>query len=75
MEKIAGLEELTYREEQVFYLLAMGLNSREAGERLKLNKNTIAFYTGRIYRKLILKNQIELIIFYYKHLMAQRLEK
>lgn len=74
MEKINGLEDLSYREEQVFYLLAEGFNSSEAGGRLNLKQNTIAFYTGRIYKKLELKNQIELVIFYYKRLMAQTLK-
>lgn len=72
MQKIKGLEELTYREEQVFYRLAAGLKKEAIAKILGLKAATVNGYKSVVYSKLGIHNQCELIIFYYKKLMEEK---
>lgn len=72
MQKIKGLEELTYREEQVFYRMAEGLKPNDIALKLGIKPTTVNTYKVNLYQKLYLHNQCELIIFYYKKLMEEK---
>lgn len=53
--------ELTVRERQVLLEVAAGLTIREAGERLGVTDNTLNTHLKSIYRKLRVRNRIQLI--------------
>ncbi len=56
-------ESLTDREFQVFRLLASGKRLKEIGEELCLSVNTISTYRSRIFQKMDLKNNAELVTY------------
>lgn len=56
-------ESLTDREFQVFRLLASGKRLKEIGEELCLSVNTISTYRSRIFQKMDLKNNAELVAY------------
>lgn len=55
------LDELTDRESQVFWLAADGLRKEEIGEKLYISPDTARTHLQRIYRKLGLHSQSELM--------------
>lgn len=72
MQKIKGLESLSYREEQVFYLMAEGLENKAIGKKLGLSPATVNTYKATMYQKLDIHKHSELVIFYYKKLMEEK---
>ena len=61
------MNELTTREQQVFNLLAEGLKTEDIAGKLDITKNTVKYFTKRIYKKLGVKSKPELIIWYHNH--------
>jgi len=53
------LNQLTYRESEIFNLLASGLKNREIGRRLDVSEKTIKRYVTRIVEKLHVRNRVE----------------
>lgn|GEM_PF-6654414 len=58
--------ELTNKERQVFNLLMEGRKTEEIAASLGKTKNTVKYYTKRIYKKLDVKSKPELILRYLK---------
>ena len=53
------LAQLTFREGEIFNLLASGLTNREIGQRLGVTESTIKRYFTRIFEKLHVRNRVE----------------
>lgn len=62
----SSLTPLTNREKDVFALMAAGHTTRRVAQILVLGENTVRSHLQRIYRKLDLSNQVELVIFAYE---------
>lgn len=59
--------ELTDRELEVIQLLANGYTSKEIGNELHIDHNTVETYKDRIKSKLDCKSAIEIVVFAYKN--------
>jgi DNA-binding NarL/FixJ family response regulator len=66
-EKIATLTE---RERQVIKLVALGLKNRRIGEQLFISEVTVHHHLTSIYSKLELTGRLELIVYAYRHRLA-----
>jgi DNA-binding NarL/FixJ family response regulator len=51
--------KLTFREEEIFNLLAAGLKNREIGRRIGVTEKTVKRYVTRIFEKLHVRNRVE----------------
>jgi len=58
------INNLTSRERQVFDLLAEGWKTENIAEKLSITKNTVKYFTKRIYKKLDVTSKPELIVRY-----------
>ena len=56
----SGITSLSNRELEIIRLLIKGIGTKEAGQILNLQKNTISTYKARIFKKLQVNNIIEL---------------
>ncbi len=56
-----GIDELTWREQEILTLLSERLTNREIGIRLHLAENTVKDYVGNILSKLYVKNRREAV--------------
>lgn len=56
----SGITALSNRELEIIRLLIKGVGTKEAGQMLNLQKNTISTYKARIFKKLQVNNIIEL---------------
>lgn len=59
---------LTPRESEVAELVALGLRSKEVGQKLFIEERTVKEHLSNIYRKLGFKRRPELIIFAHPYL-------
>lgn len=59
------LEKLSKREKEVFFLLAEGKTLKEISYLIQINPNTVSTYKSRIFFKLEIENQAELLKLYY----------
>ena len=50
---------LTIREKEVLTLVAQGLSSKEAGDKLFISKRTVDFHLASIYDKLQVNNRVQ----------------
>ena len=57
---------LTNREQQVFDLLVEGMKMEDIAKKLEITRNTVKYFTKRIYKKLGVKSKPELIIRYLR---------
>lgn len=62
-EDLAGLHELSSREQEVLALTAEGFSSREIGKKLFISPKTVDTYRARIMDKLRLNHRSELVRF------------
>ncbi len=62
-----GYKTLSDREFQVFKLLAKGYSNKEISERLFLSDKTVSTYKARIFEKMNISNNAELIKYAIKH--------
>lgn len=60
-EAVCSEHGLTPREQEVFVLLARGRNAEHIGKELFISNHTVKTHTSRIYRKLLINSQQELI--------------
>jgi DNA-binding NarL/FixJ family response regulator len=60
-------EELTGRELETMYMLISGKSVRNIAEELELSHSTVFTYRGRIFEKLEIKNNVELIRYAIKN--------
>ena len=58
---MAFADRLTSREREIVSLMLAGISNREIGEQLHLAYETVKWYSKRIYRKLDVKNRVQLI--------------
>ncbi|MXW27411.1 MAG: response regulator transcription factor [Chloroflexi bacterium] len=58
-EMVVGPEELSERERQILELVAVGLTSRQAAEKLYLSVHTVEKYLSVCYRKLQAANRVQ----------------
>ncbi|MXX99448.1 MAG: response regulator transcription factor [Chloroflexi bacterium] len=58
-EMVVGPEELSERERQILELVAIGLTSRQAAEKLYLSVHTVEKYLSVCYRKLQAANRVQ----------------
>lgn len=64
--------KLSERENEVFVLVAQGMNNREIGEELHLSEGTVRNYLSLILDKLSLRDRTQIAIYYYKKLLEKR---
>lgn len=60
-DRVAGLDSLTEREREVYRLAITGLRKEEIGERLYISPGTARTHLQRVYRKLGVHSQAELM--------------
>jgi len=65
------LSTLTDREREVVKLLGEGLKNKEIGKRLFISPVTVHHHLTTVYSKLEVKNRLELIVYAYKHHLAE----
>jgi two-component system nitrate/nitrite response regulator NarL len=61
---------LTEREQQVIGLICEGLPNRQIGERLSISETTVRHHLTSIFDKLGLASRLELVIYAYRHRLA-----
>ena len=62
---------LTKREREVIRFVGKGLKNKEIADRLCISDVTVHHHLTSIYSKLEVGNRLELIIFAYKHNLAE----
>lgn len=61
------LENLTPREEEIFYILAKGHNNREIADMLTLSENTVRTHIANLLEKLNLRDRVQVMVFALKN--------
>jgi DNA-binding NarL/FixJ family response regulator len=61
------MNQLTHREQQIALLLAQGLTNKEIAERLYLSRFTVRNEANTIFRKLGLKNRVQVAFLLGQH--------
>lgn len=70
------IEELTYREEQIYNLaVTTPLKAPQIAEKLKIKAATVRTYLNNIFLKLGINSREELIILHYKNLIKNNYQK
>ena len=67
----AKIASLTARELEVVALLGEGLRNKQIGQRLFVSETTVRHYLTSIFDKLGVDDRLELIVYAYKHGLAQ----
>ncbi|HSE99043.1 MAG TPA: response regulator transcription factor [Blastocatellia bacterium] len=71
MESVSAKgEALTRREREVVTLVAEGLTNKEIAERLSISQATVRTHLTSIFLKLGIQNRSRLIVYAYKHGLA-----
>jgi two-component system nitrate/nitrite response regulator NarL len=70
----AHIETLTKREREIITLVAQGLKSKQIAERLRISDITVRHHLTSIYAKLRAADRFELILYAYRHGLADRPE-
>lgn len=65
-----GPQRITAREVEVIELVGEGLSNREISDRLGIREQTVKNHTGRVLRKLRLRNRMELAVFAVRYRLA-----
>lgn len=67
----ARITTLSAREREIIALAGQGLRNKEIGGRLSISEVTVRHYFTAIFSKLAVSDRLELIIFAYRHRLAQ----
>ncbi len=67
-----GIARLTERERELITLVGEGLKNHEIAERLSLSHSTVRHHLTSIYSKLDVEDRLELLIFAYRHGLAEQ---
>jgi DNA-binding NarL/FixJ family response regulator len=68
--KVAGRVDLTKREREIVTAVAEGLTNKEIAERMCISHTTVRTHLTSIFLKLAIPNRQRLIVYAYKHGMA-----
>lgn len=71
--KASPLKSLSGRELQVLTLIIQGHTAQEIGDKLSINHKTVNSFRYRIYRKLDLKNNVELTLFAARYGLLEKI--
>ncbi len=61
--------QLTKRELDIVILVVGGQRNRDIARKLSITENTVEQHLVHIYQKLNIQSRVELVSFYYKHLI------
>ena len=67
----AKIASLTDREREVIALIAEGLKNKQIGQRLFISETTVTHHLSSIFSKLDVSDRLELIIYAFRHSLAQ----
>ena len=67
LDSIRKEYELSQREKEIIELLLLGKKNEEIGDQLFISPNTVKNHVHNIYRKLNIKNRLQLLNFLQKH--------
>ena len=67
----ARIASLTDREREVIALIAVGLKNKQIGQRLFISETTVTHHLSSIFSKLGVSDRLELIIYAFRHQLAQ----
>jgi len=67
----AKIASLTDREREVMALIAEGLKNKQIGQRLFISETTVTHHLSSIFSKLDVSDRLELIIYAFRHGLAQ----
>lgn len=67
----ARIASLTDREREVITLIAEGLKNKQIGQRLFISETTVTHHLSSIFSKLDVSDRLELIIYAFRHKLAQ----
>jgi two-component system nitrate/nitrite response regulator NarL len=65
------LTTLTAREREVTTLIAQGLYNKQIADRLSISETTVSHHLTSIFRKLGLANRFDLVVYAYRHGLAE----
>lgn len=71
INNIAQYKTLSFREKQIFRLIALGKSRREIADQLFLSFSTINTYRARILEKMELKNNAEIMRYAFKNNLVE----
>lgn len=60
------MKKPTKRQIELIYMIAKGLNENQIGVRLGMTKRTVSTYKNRLFKKLEVKNMMQIVIFSLK---------
>ncbi len=66
-----GIAALTKREREVITLVAMGLRNKQIAERLFISDITVRHHLTSVFSKLVVSDRFELMIYAYRHGLAE----
>ena len=69
--EITKIESLTDREREVIALIGEGLKNKQVGERLFISETTVTHHLSSVFSKLEVSDRLELIIYAFRHGLAQ----
>jgi len=67
----AKIASLTDREREVMALIAEGLKNKQIGQRLFISETTVTHHLSSIFSKLDVSDRLELIVYAFRHGLAQ----
>ena len=69
--ELTKIESLTDREREVIALIGEGLKNKQVGERLFISETTVTHHLSSVFSKLEVSDRLELIIYAFRHGLAQ----
>jgi two-component system, NarL family, nitrate/nitrite response regulator NarL len=69
--EVAKIDSLTDREREVIALIGEGLKNKQVGERLFISETTVTHHLSSVFSKLEVSDRLELIIYAFRHGLAQ----
>jgi DNA-binding NarL/FixJ family response regulator len=69
---LTGTSALTEREREIIVLVSEGLRNKEIAERLFISDATVRTHLSSIFAKLNVPNRLKLIVYAYRHGLADQ---